>query len=368
MNPIAIQPGDEEPGALHDIPHGELMFDALSDTLDGVAGAEGLGLTQAQVYAHAVLGANGMLKPSIAGNEGFFSSISNAVKATYEYIVKMFKSIWGFFFSRDAAVEAKEAKEEVRVIELKLEKIGNPTPESVAEAEKIMAYVHKRVADFKSGKATSDDDTIDLDNDTLDDIKRKLAGNASEQKAGVKELMDVMPKANKPAQAKFKKAAEGVVTLNKKFDAMMSTINVRPKGQAPLKPKAGSIGIAISQSIGAATRAYEPSVKQNIDNLIKFENIKDKAHAVNILNGIKHDIEAGEKLANALKGHTSQLGSEIHHMESALKSGPLSDEDKNELEVLRVVLSMGTTVAQYLKRVVEAQKHLANTVGNVFGL
>lgn len=358
MNPIAIQPGDEEPGQLHDIPHGELMFDALDDTLNGVAGAEGLGLSQAQVYAHAVLGANGMLKPSVAGNEGFFSSIGSAVKATYEYIVKMFKSIWGFFFSRDAAKEAKEAKEEVKEQQDKIAAIGNATPEVVTACNKIVA----------KAKSQGSENVIDLDNDSLDDIKRKLEGGPSEQKAGVKELMDAMPKANKPAQAKFKKAAEGVVTLNKKFDAMMATINVRPKGKAPLKPKAGSIGIAISQSIGAATRAYEPSVKQNIDNLIKFENIKDKAHATNILNGIKHDIEAGEKLANALKGHTSQLGSEIHNMETALKSGPLSEDDKNELEVLRQVLSMGTTVAQYLKRVVEAQKHLANTVGGVFGL
>lgn len=364
MEPLDITDDPGEGEQIPDRPHVEIMFEALNDTL---AGVECKNLSEAQVYAEGVLMATGALRMNtVEGNEGFFSSIGNGAKAIYDYIVKMFKSVWGFFFNRDAAKEAKEAKAEVKEVQQKIETLRNPTPEAVAECEKVWAYVHARVvADKEKAKAEG---AIDLDEFMLGDIKKKLDGTPSEQKAGAKELMDAMPQANKPAQAKFKKAAEGVVTLNKKFDVLMSSIMVRPKDKAPLKPKAGSVGIAVSLVISAATRAYEPSVKQNIDNLIKLENIKDQAHALKVLAGITHDIDAGEHLGSVLKSQTTKLSSEIHQMEMALKAGPLSEEDKDELEVLRVVLAMGSTVAQFLKRVVEAQKHLAKTVGNVFGL
>lgn len=77
--------------------HLEFAFQALEDT---VAGTESL--TQAQQYMQSVLLSSGKVTRAqvVTGVEGFFSKIGDGLKAIWEYIQKMFKSIWNWFFGK----------------------------------------------------------------------------------------------------------------------------------------------------------------------------------------------------------------------------------------------------------------------------
>ena len=365
MEPLAILENDDDDASIQDTPHVEIMFEALNDTIEGVSGTEGFNLTEAQVYAQGVLMASGVLRSTaVEGNEGFFSSIGSGAKSIYEYVVKMFKSVWGFFFNRDATKAAEEAKAEVKVEKQKIEVFERSSdPEAVAYAEKAMKYIQARV---KKANGVVDEDTIDLDNDTMEDIKRKLEGDSSQKKAGVVKLMDLMPKVNKNAQKKFKQKAEAVVNVNKAFVAMIDQISKRQPGES--KVRSDSKAGALANKLATETRAYEPIVTKNIANLIRHEEVKDKADAKRILDEITHDIEAGEKIAKNMKSHTSEISSEINAMEKLMSAGPLTPEAKSDLDALRSVLSRGTTIAQYLKRVTDAQTAMARSVTAVFGV
>lgn len=364
MEPLAILVNDDDDASIQDVPHVEIMFEALNDTINGVSGTEGFNLTEAQVYAQGVLMASGTLRTtSVEGNEGFFSSIGSGAKSIYDYVVKMFKSVWGFFFNRDAKKAAEEAKAEVKVEKQKIEVIERADPEAVAFANKCMGIIRARV---KAADNKNSEDTIDLDNDTMEDIKRKLEGTPSEKKAGVVKLMDLMPKVNKNAQKKFKQKAEAVVAVNKAFVAMIGEISKRQPGEGKVErdSKAGKLADKLAEQ----TRAYEPVVTKNTSNLIKHEEIKDKADAKRVLDEITHDIESGEKIAGTMKSLTGEISGEISAIEKLMSAGPLTPDAKKDLESLRSVLSRGTTVAQYLKRVTEAQTAMARSVTAVFGI
>lgn len=295
MDTIDLNQLDDVDREVPDTPHVEIMFDALNDTLTGT---EGMVLTEAQHYANGVLFAN---SSRVSGNESFFGSIASGVKSAYDYIVKMFKSIWGFFFNRDGVEEAKEAKQEIELQTAKVDKAPEPQP--------------KIVEDF---------------------------------------------------QTKYRNALNPVISLTSKFHGMMGTVNIRPKGEAPLKPGPNSKAVACSTAIGVACREYEPTILLNVKNAGRYNEVKSKNHARAVLKGLKEDVAAGEKLLAALKAQGSDIGAGIKHLEKAMTAGPLTEADHEELRALRAVMGMGTKVAQYLKRIVKAQKHLATVTGSLF--
>jgi len=295
MDTIDLNQLDDVDREVPDTPHVEIMFDALNDTLTGT---EGMVLTEAQHYANGVLFAN---SSRVSGNESFFGSIASGVKSAYDYIVKMFKSIWGFFFNRDAAEEAKEAKQEVAAQKAEVQKAPEPEP--------------KKLEDH---------------------------------------------------QAKYKKAVGDVISLAGKFEEMMEHVNRRPAGEAKLRPGPNSKGIAIMNIIAAGTRAYEPTRVLTTKNTTRFDDVKSKADAAAVFTALEHDIGAGTTLVNTLKTCGADIGAEIKRLEKAMTSGPLTTEENEELRVLRTVMGMGTKIAQYLKRLVKAQKHLATVTGEMF--
>lgn len=111
----ALQDNEEDMG-IAEPEHLETMFDALDDTFTNVDGTEGL--TRAQHYAQAVLVGAGMVRPQVAGNEGFFQTLGEGAKKIWEYIQKMFKSMWAFFFGKGSDTsKAKVEKAEATVAE-----------------------------------------------------------------------------------------------------------------------------------------------------------------------------------------------------------------------------------------------------------
>lgn len=98
--------------------HVEMAFGALGASLDRVNGVEALSLVPAQIYVYSILEADGTLSRAerVAGNESFFGAIGNGLQAVWEFIAKIFKGIWNFFFgSSEDAIAKKETAAITRV-------------------------------------------------------------------------------------------------------------------------------------------------------------------------------------------------------------------------------------------------------------
>lgn len=132
--------------------HVHAMFQAIEDTEERmIEGNEHLALTDFQVYAGVVLGLNGHRSATVTGNEGFFSAIGDGLKAAWEYIKKIFKSIWQFFFGKDAEKELSDAEKEIKEISDKiktLKKTKEPTAEELKGLETHLNSLVERMKTF----------------------------------------------------------------------------------------------------------------------------------------------------------------------------------------------------------------------------
>lgn len=358
MEPLDItnETGDQE--GIPDSPHVEILFEALNETLDNVGGNEGLPMTQAQHYAAGVLGATGVR--NVAGNESFFGSVANGAKAIYDYIVKMFKSVWGFFFNRDAGKAADAAKAEVKEDQKKLHDLKNATPDGVAQAKAVVTKIKN-----------SDPNTIDLDNDTLEEIVAKMEGSPSEQKVAVAKLVSVMPKANKKAQERYTKAVDALVGTKTRLLRIIAAAEKSPLGE----PVTGVTGYVneIGVSVLAVAVKAVMGEKTFISLLNAHKTITSMSDAEVVGNAIVKNLEDMKSLAERYKGHTSRMSGEVKEAEQYLKektsNGATKDHvNKKRLDGLRNILSFTTSIAQGIKKSINDLESLQRASNKVFGV
>jgi len=196
--------------AVPDVPHMEIMYDALEHTLE-INGSESLqrfdNLTQAQHYAVGILRSHGMLRGhGVEGMEGVFSAIGDGFKAVWDFICKTFKSIWDFFFSRDAEKEAKDAKDDIKdkTDELKAADAGTQSDE---DANKQASKMAPALGDSAAGKALKD---AKSPAEKKKAIKAALAEYAKMNDKGKAKLKGVVDKAVNAKNALIKAAADGM--------------------------------------------------------------------------------------------------------------------------------------------------------------
>jgi predicted transcriptional regulator len=132
-----------------DLPEPEHVSTMMDGIIDTIAGNEGL--SYAQHYMHSVLQTSGGIS-NRTGTEGFFSAIGDGLKSAWDYIVKMFKSIWNFFFGSSDDTDEKKTKEVEEQVEKDAEKINavlkDPkSPEKTAAAIKGLKGKVKKIID-----------------------------------------------------------------------------------------------------------------------------------------------------------------------------------------------------------------------------
>lgn len=133
-----VQEVDLDPGEvyqeLHDPEHVTTVIQGFIDTveqdIDGVTGVESL--TNAQHYLEGAMLASGAYRASsVTGNEGFFSNVSEGIQKAWDYVKKMFKAIWNFFF-----------KSEQKELEKKVDKAIDVAYKNLDDIEKIKITVN----------------------------------------------------------------------------------------------------------------------------------------------------------------------------------------------------------------------------------
>lgn len=363
MDPLDITNESGPTDGLPDSPHVEIMFDALNDTLEDVAGNEGMSLTSSQIYAKAVLGANSVY--SVTGNESFFGTIKDGAKAVYDYIIKMFKSVYGFFFNRDVAKEVEAAKVEVKESQGKLEELKRADPESAAYAATFMGALHTRVAQADSRAE------IDIDKDTIEQIQAKLKGSASDKKAGVTQMVNAMPKANKKAQEAYTKANAAAIDAKSRLVRVIEAAQKSPLGE----PVTGVTGYVndIGVSIVAAGVKSLASEKAFISMLEKHKTIGSIGDATALAIAIIANLDSMKSLGERYKGHTSRISGEVKDAEKALKEGTdhgatKDHVNKKRLDGLRNILTFSTNIAQGIKKSIAELERLQKASAKIFGV
>lgn len=131
--------------------HIEQVMDGVIDTMVPVAGTEGL--TAAQEYLHGALFAQGVVPQMRDGNEGAMDTIKKTFGKALEYIQKIFRGIWDFFFKKKTAETAVketkasllECKKVVNTVEFKEKiKVINIEDDVKARGNKIIKLAGER--------------------------------------------------------------------------------------------------------------------------------------------------------------------------------------------------------------------------------
>jgi len=135
---------DETYESLPEPEHVEIIMNGM---LDSLAGNEGLPLTDAQIYLQGALNASGVVSMRVSGTEGFFSSIGAGIKAAWDYIVKMFKSIYNAVFKKDVKDKGEKVATSIKEAEEAIKAVESPkvTP---ANVEAVLKKVETKVEHF----------------------------------------------------------------------------------------------------------------------------------------------------------------------------------------------------------------------------
>lgn len=311
--------------------HVELVFQALGDTVNNIAGTEGL--TTAQVYFHGVLNASGGLSytQSIAGAEGFFANVKEGAAKAIEYIKKMFKSIWGFFFKKEGPEEAKAVK--AAVTEKKAE-LGD-------------------VAKVKSGLTSA-------------------AGSDS------KELVEAISKAtsigelntlSKDVGKKNTKAQQALVV---KINQLVESLEGEVKLADEVETEAKKSGEASYTAWAAGVKGGVSGTQSLITTLKGIRDLADLKAAETTLDDLKAHTEVISKALEASGGTESRVQGMIDSLSKLDGNSSASDEQKKEgddnLKALQLFMKSAARYSGLLKRTLSHMKSVNTATGKVFGV
>lgn len=311
--------------------HIELVFQALGDTVNAVAGTEGL--TTAQIYFHGVLNASGALSytQAIAGAEGFFANVKEGAAKAIAYIKKMVKDIWGFFFKKQGPEEAKAVKAAVTEIKADLENV-----EKVKAGLKSAAGSDSKDLVESISKATS----IGELNTLSKDVGKK---NTKAQQALVVKIGQLV------------ESLEGEVKLADEVEA-----EAKKSGEAGYSAWATGVKSGVS-----GTQALVTTLKG-------IRDLADLKAAESTLDALKSHVDVISKALEASSGTESRVQGMIDTLSKLDGNESASDEQKKEgddnLKALQLFVKSAARYSGLLKRTLSHMKSVNTAVGKVFGV
>lgn len=353
MEEIILDDGAGDGYDVPDVPHVEIIFDALNDTLADVNGSEGL--TQAQSYLSGVLNASGIANERVTGNEGFFSSIGTGAKSAFEYIKKMFKSLWEFFFKRDAPKLVEAAKKDLNESKETLDTLSTGGS-SEAEADKVLS---KQISALKALGHEPDVNKSALDQ-ILKEADEAHKGSFADKKKAILMLSHEIPKLNKKAKKELSGKVDQLIAVLK---SMKSTVEEADAGIAEASPLVK--GLLTSMKAG---NGNTPLLQQ----LEGIRDLSDVNKAKTVLGEMLKEIDSADNINKALKDHQSQIGASIKFIEGAIDSRKeAGKEDKGdlskELASLRGLMVLVSKLSQLFKSMLSRMTSTQKSMTSIFG-
>lgn len=130
-------------------PPQEHLEEVMQGAIDLVSGAESLTgqYTRAQKYLYSCLDSSDTIsyKDRLGGMEGVFGAIGNGLKAAFEYVQNMFKSIWEFFFGSSESSGASKTEKVKKNVEENAEAVKD-----IANGTASEEVVNQTIAQVKT--------------------------------------------------------------------------------------------------------------------------------------------------------------------------------------------------------------------------
>lgn len=330
--------------------HIELVFQALGDTVNAVAGTEGL--TTAQIYFHGVLNASGALSytQSIAGAEGFFANVKEGAAKAIEYIKKMFKSIWGFFFKKEGPDEAKAVKAAVTDKKAELENV-----DKVKSGLTSVVLVMSKVPVVRG----STEPAAAAGSDSKDLVERISKATSIGE---LNTLSKDVGKKNAKAQQAL------VVKINQLVESLEGEIKLADEVEAEAK-KSGEAGYSAWAS---GVKSGVSGTQALVTALKGIRDLADLKAAESTLDAMKSHVDVISKALEASGGTESRVQGMIDTLSKLDGNSSASDEQKKEgdanLKALQLFVKSAARYSGLLKRTLSHMKSVNTAVGKVFGV
>lgn len=339
--------------------HLETMFIAMDDTIGGVTGSEGFGLTQAQHYAYAVLGVSDSLtrQQKVDGNESFFGSIGDGLKAVWEYIKKMFKSISNFFFGSTHA------------------DVGTQV---IADADKRIADAQKAIQGMKVTfnadltqsikKMAADPETSPSDKKEAETLVETLHTTPPPSPSQVKHVAERFAKINSKQQ---KKLQRGLVQVKEKADSLISYIS-KLHNETGTHAAGGESYTVYKAIIDELFSHHVGAVRSAVNHLDGAMIVSDMGQGARLLVVLKQQLKTVESLNSFIKANKHNLEHRVTQCEKVL--GFKGDhverkaEARAELGVAKDLMTAVNSTATYIHNTCRTMEGLCDTVCHIFGI
>lgn len=330
---VDLDSAEEGMDGLPDGPHVEIAFDALNDTIENVTGNESL--TQAQMYMEPILAANGLISHAdrVQGMEGFFSKIGEGASKTWEYIKKMFKSIWEFFFKKEAPALAKATKKTVEDAKVAMDIKNIDTAK--ASMSKALVYVAEGT---ELGELR----------DYLKDANTKSAVEAVGAKIARK---------NERARKSLSLKVGNLIETCKAAIALTEQSKT-----AAAKHEEKELTLFISRMSSNADGAKHLQAE-----LEKIRDLEDFNLAHAFLNQMTGYVVLVEKEIASMSAQEAQVKSAIDNIEKNLQTEK-SEGGEKRMAALRVLMATAAKCSNILKRTLEEVQAINKAMPRVFGL
>lgn len=333
---------DPETFVIPDVPEVNVLMDALDDSvdqMDAVAGGESISLTASQRYLAGVLYANGIVSlDALNGNEeGVFSSIGNGIKAAWDWIVKMFKSVWNFFFGRDNAEEAEKTKKEIdeNNKEATAAENGTQSDEEAKKQASKMASIASENGDDATAKALRE------------------AKDPKAVRAAIKEALKKMAKLNKKGKAKVEQSIKNAVTAKRGFLKVVTDDKNKKYNDAndALMGKDHPVAHLLIEVEAEINKAI---VKDNafIPLLDKAMELDTVPKVVAFGKTIQANVDSMKTLGEAFNQRKAKMQAALTATEARMKKAKEGKDKaalKEEVGTLRVIVNQAVKVAKLIE-------------------
>lgn len=350
--------------------HFDTITQGMLDTFDGMESLS-TAYTKAQEYLFACMSAADVLtyKQRVDGMEGVFSAIGEGLSAAWEYVKKLFKSVWGAFFgSGEDTIEAKAEKTE-KVVENNGKELKALA--KTGKTEKQVEGIRKKVKE-KANKIQNDPKASSADKAKAKDIVKKVdEGNVkstSQKEMDIGSMCEQLAGIDKASREGLIKSVGETEQQRRKY---VEYVN---------KDRSSEIGKGRFNSMYKIFReALQQGVFHvSIPELVKVDSIKSILSASITQDKIQKNVEEHKKFAKFIHSEKAEFEAEIKELETALasdkKAGEVNGEKYSNKDQLRArlkaanaALSIVNATAGFQTKMLKSLERLSNQVKAIFG-
>ena len=359
---------DSDNTELHEAEHIDEVFDALGDTLNDVAGTEGL--TRAQTYMWGVLNANGDIphRQRVAGTEGFFSTIGDGVSKVWEYIKKMFNAVLNFFGLGGGSDKGPSITEQTDAI-LKQNQANIASILSSQNNHQWAGDFQKQVlrtqADldaFMTSPQTSPSEKSEA-GELRAKLKEVKALPAPEQQRVVKEVVERFVKINRRMQQGLDDACQRALEEYKTYQVLVTTDD-----------SAVFIGTSFFEMYRNYAAAMKHNASKEIEQFVRIpQGLRTLSDAARAQSSLEYAIKELDSESTAIsRGIKADVITQIKKLEELVSRKDLraANRDKfdRDLKACRFILKLTTLAIKQLRVTCENIRRISNMINRYFSV